>query len=94
MTRTVLDRMDEALYALAQKWPKRRAKAFYLCAPDWDEFRAHADVACTVTVMVGNNPPVPRTDPAFQGVPVRPSDTTRGVSRLYDDTTTGRDLPK
>lgn len=85
-------RMDEALDRLRSRWPKRRPKAFYLGPGDWEAFMATDPP--TIRTMWGNNPPQPRTDPAFREIPVRQS-TAKGLpgaSRLYDNTTCGRPI--
>lgn len=76
---------------LDKRWAgKRRPKAFYLIADDWRDFMATEPPS--VETMFGNNPPIKVIDPAFKGVPVRES--TGKESRLYDNTTTGRAVPK
>lgn len=91
---TILERMDRALLDLAERWGGRRApKAFYLGPADWDEFEKLADLACTVTLPFGNNPPQMRTDPAFKDVPVRQSKAVgEHSSRLYDHASYGHPL--
>lgn len=79
---------------LAGHWTgKRRPKAFYLGPADWEDFEAMAREK--VTVPWGNNPPVMREEPAFNGVPVRPSQNVPPhQSRLYDHTGTAHPLPR
>ena len=86
----VTDRMSAALNDLHVRWKgKRRPKAFYLASGDWDEFIATEPPQ--VRTMFGNNPPVEHIDPAFGGIPVRP--TKSKTSRVYDNTASGRALP-
>lgn len=88
---TITERLQAALDRLAANWSgRRRPKAFYLIESDWDEFMATKPP--TIRTMWGNNPPTSVEDPAFGEVPVRLS--TGKQSRLYDNTTTGRNLPK
>lgn len=89
----VVDRMAQALADLGQRWRgKRIPKAFYLSTGDWAEFTAVERP--TVETIFGNNPPKLRTDPAFAGVPVRPSKSTgETASRLYDHASYGHTLP-
>jgi hypothetical protein len=83
--------MDAALATLSRHWTGRRLpKAFYLNEEDWAEFMATGP-AERVTGPWGNNPPVMVTDPGFRGVAVRSSKSPK--SRLYDETTSGRELP-
>jgi hypothetical protein len=90
MSVAVHHRLECALATLEQRWRgKRRPKAFYLNASDWNAFIASDPP--TIDTMFGNNPPRRVTDPAFRGVPVRES--TSKLSRLYDHTTAGRVLP-
>jgi hypothetical protein len=85
----VVERMSHALAELDKRWAgKRRPKAFYLVADDWRDFMATNPP--TIQTMFGNNPPTLVTDPAFRETPVRES--TGKVSRLYDSTTTGREI--
>ena len=84
---TVEERMFEALAKLAERWPRRRPKSFYLTAEDWDEFISKPRE--TVTGIWGNNPPTERTDPSFEGVAVRSTKGISGVSRLYDNCSYG-----
>lgn len=80
---TIAERMGSALAALnSRHGGKRHPKAFYLNEDDWSEF-IRTDPP-SVDVWWGNNPPIHRRDPAFRGVPVRPSTSAR--SRLYDNT--------
>lgn len=91
MRRPVTERMAEALAKLEKAWGgRRRPKAFYLIADDWREFMATEPPS--IETMFGNNPPTLVTDPAFNGIPVR--ETTGKLSRLYDWTSSGRELPK
>lgn len=84
----IVDRLAQALTNLDIRWKgQRRPKAFYLVGEDWSAFIATNPP--TIETMFGNNPPVKVTDPSFNGVPVRQSQS-RLQSRLYDNTTTGR----
>ena len=86
---TITARMGFALADLAQRWGgKRRPKAFYLNADDWQAFIATEPP--TIETMFGNNPPRRVTDPAFRGLPVRQSPSR--TSRIYDSTQQGRAL--
>lgn len=86
---SVVQRMGAALDRLEKQWSgRRRPKAFYLIADDWREFTATNPP--TIRTMFGNNPPRERIDPAFRNIPVRES--TGKASRLYDNTSTGRDI--
>lgn len=93
--RPTVDRMHAALHELGTRTDgRRRPKAFYLGPADWDEFRA-AGTWPLVETTFGNNPPVIRSEPAFHGVPVRPSkNVAPRNSKLYDHTGTGRMLPE
>jgi hypothetical protein len=93
--RLITERMAEMLTDLEARWKgKRRPKAFYLSPMDWAGFMATEPP--TVRTMWGNNPPKPRVDPAFKGIPVRSSmgKGLPGTSRLYDNTATGWALPR
>lgn len=87
------ERMEAALSNLEERWRGRRqAKAFYLSEADWAEFISVERP--TVQTMFGNNPPTLRTDPAFNGVPVRQSKSSgEATSRLYDHASYGHPLP-
>jgi len=88
--RQITDRMADAVGQLKAKWgDRRRPKAFYLVRKDFNEFLATDPPR--VRTMFGNNPQREVEDAAFGEIPVRPS--TGKSSRLYDNTTTGRDLP-
>jgi hypothetical protein len=88
----IASRMAAALASLQEKWGGRRLpKAFYLSEADWTEFSAGEWP--TVQTMWGNNPPKLRTDPAFNGVPVRASKSSgETASRLYDHSSYGHSL--
>lgn len=87
---TILERMAASLEALDRTFDgRRKAKAFYLNALDFDRFEATNPPI--ETFPFGNNPPEQRDEPAFRGLPVRLS--RAAVSRLYDWTTTGRPIP-
>lgn len=89
--RPITMRMAQTLRVLSSHWGgRRRPKAFYLIESDWNEFMATKPP--TIRTMWGNNPPTSVEDPAFQDVPVRLS--TGKQSRLYDNTTTGRNLSR
>lgn len=91
--RPILDRMNDCLRQLQERYPKRRPKAFYLRDDDWLAFKGTEPG--TIRTMFGNNPPRPRLDLEHKGVPVREfTGKGPGQSRLYDDTTTGRPLPQ
>jgi hypothetical protein len=83
----IAERIRAALADLHERWRgRRRPKAIYLAPPDWEEFLATDPPKGRFAF--GNNPTVWRDEPTFDGVPVRPSKS--GLSRLYDETTTGR----
>ena len=87
---TILDRLAASLRGLDERWNGRRiAKAFYLRAADFEEFLATDPP--TVETVWGNNPPKERVEPAFEGVPVRPS--KGDANRLYDHTSSGHTVP-
>lgn len=86
---TITERMARALADLDRRWRgRRRPKAFYLNGDDWLAFKATSPP--NVTTDWGNNPVQQRTDPAFDGVPVRPSTST--ASRLYNNASSGFEI--
>lgn len=90
LPRYIWQRMEAALVAINRT--HRRPKAFYLGPADWAAFIAAADARDTVTLPWGNNPVQQRTDPAFNGLPVRKSKSDTEVSRLYDHVGVGREI--
>ena len=89
-TPAIVARMESSLTDLEKRWSgRRRPKAFYLKADDWDAFIAANDWP-TVRTMFGNNPPREVVDPSFNGLPVRQSKGRD--SRLYDQSSAGRQI--
>lgn len=75
---------------------RRIPKAFYLREDDHAEFVATGPTK-TVETTWGNNPPIRRTEPAFDGVPVRQSvrgASREGHSRLYNTVGSARPVPE
>lgn len=90
---TTVERMEAALQLLAKRWPRRAPKAFYLGPADWEEFMATNPP--TGVFPWGNNPVKQRTDPVFQGFPVRASENVLPRrSKLYDNTGSAHPLPE
>lgn len=86
----ICERMDGALADLSARYHgKRLPKAFYLNADDWAAFQATNPPM--IETVWGNNPPQHLTEPAFEGIPVRETESPH--SRLYDHTKAGRSMP-
>lgn len=94
VARPILERMADAKarMLIASRIPK----AFYLRPDDHAEFMA-TNPTETVCGTWGNNPPIEREDPAFEGVPVResiPGIGSSGHSRLYNTVGSARPVPQ